>query len=31
MLFAVASFGGPIAVTSDKRQILAMREDDPTV
>jgi hypothetical protein len=31
MLIAVASFGGPIAVTSDKTQILTLREDDPTI
>ena len=31
MLVAVASFGGPIAITSDKSQILTLREDDPTI
>lgn len=31
MLVAVAPFGGPIAVTSDKTKILTVREDDPTV
>lgn len=31
MLVAVASFGGPIAITSDKTQILTLREDDPTI
>lgn len=31
MLMAVASYGGPIALTSDKTQILTVREDDPTI
>ena len=31
MLISVASFGGPIAVTSDKTKILALREDDPSI
>ena len=31
MVIAVASFGGPIAITSDKTQILSLREDDPTI
>ena len=31
MLVAVAPFGGPIAVTSDKTKILTLREDDPTL
>jgi len=31
MLISVASFGGPIAITSDKTKILALREDDPSV
>jgi hypothetical protein len=31
MLITVASYGGPIAITSDKRQILTLREEDPTI
>lgn len=31
MLMSVASFGGPIALTSDKTQILTLREDDPSL
>jgi hypothetical protein len=31
MLIAVASYGGPIAVTSDKTKILTLREDDPSL
>jgi hypothetical protein len=31
MLIAVASYGGPIALTSDKTQILTVREDDPSI
>jgi hypothetical protein len=31
MLVAVAPFGGNIAMTSDKSQILTLREDDPTI
>lgn len=31
MLIAVASYGGPIAITSDKNQILTLREDDPSI
>jgi len=31
MLISVASYGGPIAITSDKTKILALREDDPTL
>jgi len=31
MLISVASFGGPIAITSDKTKILTLREDDPSV
>jgi hypothetical protein len=31
MLIAVAAFGGPIAVTSDKTKILTLREDDPSL
>lgn len=31
MLMSVASFGGPIALTSDKTQILTVREDDPSL
>jgi hypothetical protein len=31
MLMSVASYGGPIALTSDKTQILTVREDDPTI
>lgn len=31
MLMTVASYGGPIALTSDKTQILTVREDDPTI
>ena len=31
MLIAVASNGGPIAITSDKRQILAVKTDDPSL
>jgi len=31
MLISVASFGGPIAVTSDKTKILTLREDDPSI
>lgn len=31
MLISVASFGGPIAVTSDKTKILTIREDDPSI
>lgn len=31
MLMTVASFGGPIAVTSDKTKILTLREDDPSI
>lgn len=31
MLISVASYGGPIAITSDKTKILTLREDDPSV
>ena len=31
MLISVASFGGPIAITSDKTKILAIKEDDPSI
>jgi hypothetical protein len=31
MLVTVASHGGPIALTSDKTKILALREDDPSI
>lgn len=31
MLISVASFGGPVAVTSDKTKILTLREEDPTL
>ncbi len=31
MLISVASYGGPIALTSDKTQILTVREDDPSI
>lgn len=31
MLMTVASYGGPIALTSDKTQILTVREDDPSL
>lgn len=31
MLITVASYGGPIALTSDKTQILTVREDDPSI
>ena len=31
MLISVASFGGPIAITSDKTKILTVREDDPSL
>jgi len=31
MLIAVAPYGGPIAITSDKTQILTLREDDPSI
>lgn len=31
MLIAVASYGGLIALTSDKTQILTVREDDPSI
>lgn len=31
MLIAVASHGGPIALTSDKTQILTLREEDPSI
>lgn len=31
MLISVAAFGGPIAITSDKTKILALREDDPSL
>lgn len=31
MLMTVASFGGPIAITSDKTQVLTLREDDPSI
>ena len=31
MLMSVASFGGPIALTSDKTQILTLREEDPSI
>ena len=31
MLIAVANYGGCIAITSDKRQILSLREDDPSI
>lgn len=31
MLISVASQGGPIAITSDKTKILALREDDPSI
>ena len=31
MLITIASFGGPIALTSDKTQILTLREDDPSI
>jgi vacuolar protein sorting-associated protein 16 len=31
MLISVASCGGPIALTSDKTKILALREDDPSL
>lgn len=31
MLISIASFGGPIAITSDKTKILTLREDDPTL
>lgn len=31
MLISVASYGGVIAVTSDKTKILTLREDDPSL
>jgi hypothetical protein len=31
MLIAIAPNGGPIAITSDKRQILALKEEDPSL
>lgn len=31
MLVAIAPNGGPIAVTSDKRQILTLKQDDPSL
>jgi hypothetical protein len=31
MLISIASNGGPIALTSDKKQILALRSDDPSL
>jgi hypothetical protein len=31
MLISVASYGGLIALTSDKTQILTVREDDPSI
>jgi hypothetical protein len=31
MLMTVASYGGPIAITSDKSQILTLRDDDPSI
>lgn len=31
MLIAIAQNGGPIAITSDKRKILAVRSDDPSL
>jgi len=31
MLISVASYGGPIAITSDKTKILTFREDDPSL
>ena len=31
MLISVASFGGPIALTSDKTQVLTLREEDPSI
>lgn len=31
MLISVASYGGPIAITSDKTKILTLREEDPTL
>lgn len=31
MLISVASYGGPIAITSDKTKILALKEDDPSI
>jgi len=31
MLMTVASYGGPIALTSDKTQILTVREDDRSI
>lgn len=31
MLMSVAPYGGPIALTSDKTQILTVREDDPSI
>lgn len=31
MLIAIPANGGPIAITSDKRQILALRADDPSL
>ena len=31
MLIAIAQNGGPIAITSDKRKILALRADDPSL
>jgi hypothetical protein len=31
MLIAIAPNGGPIAITSDKKQILAVSVNDPTL
>jgi len=31
MLISVASYGGPIAITSDKTKILTLREGDPSI
>lgn len=31
MLVSVANHGGPIAITSDKTKILALREEDPSI
>jgi hypothetical protein len=31
MLIAIAPNGGPIAITSDKRKILALRAEDPSL
>lgn len=31
MLMSIASYGGPIALTSDKTQILTVTKEDPSI